>query len=423
MPDVNARRFQTKAFRIAMNKRRPRLAVVSPFVDKHHGTERYVAEWVSHLADQFEIHVYSQNAEGLDFSRVTWHKISKLPGPHILNYLWWFTSNQLRRGWDARFAGLRYDLTFSPGINCLDADVISVHIVFAELLRRNSPAAAFRKRLAFGSARLLHRQLYYRLIAFLEKRIYTNPVTSLILITPRTAAPLQEFYGRTGPFPAVYFGLDHDVFNPTRRLELRDAARQELHLAPEHFALLLIGNGWQNKGLPVILEAMGRLRELPLHLLIVGRDDPSPYQSALQNNSLTDRIHFLPVRPDVEFYYSAADIYVGPSKEDVLPLPPAEAMACGVPVIVSAACGISEIISDAENGIVVRDSSDAAALAAKIRQLYESATLRARLSERAISTVQQYTWERNTRAFAALLMEALEKKHPAHAASERQDAS
>lgn len=404
-----------------MTKRRPRLAVVSPFVDKHHGTERYVAEWVSRLANQFEIHVYSQNVEGLDPSRISWHKISKLPGPHILNYLWWFTRNQLRRSWDARFAGGRYDLTFSPGINCLDADVISVHIVFAELLRHNSSSPGTGKPSGFASTRWLHRHLYYRLITFLEKRIYANPETSLILITPRTAASLQEFYGRTGPFPAVYFGLDHEVFNPQRRLELRDSARQELHLAPEHFALLLIGNGWQNKGLPVILEAMGCLPELPLHLLVVGHDDPSPYQSPLERNSLTGRIHFLPVRNDVEFYYSAADIYVGPSQEDVLPLPPAEAMACGVPVIVSAACGISEIISDGDDGIVVPDPSDAVALAAKIRQLYESATLRARLSERAISTVQQYTWERNAREFAALLMDALEKKHSAHGTGTRQD--
>ncbi|HEV2315080.1 MAG TPA: glycosyltransferase family 4 protein [Candidatus Acidoferrales bacterium] len=406
-----------------MTTRRPRLAVVSPFIDRHHGTERYVAEWVSRLADQFEIHVYSQNVEGLDSSRVIWHKISKLPGPHILNYLWWFTCNHFRRKWDARFAGRRYDLTFSPGINCLDADVISVHIVFAELLRRNPSNPEMGKSFGFASARSLHRRLYYRLIALLEKRIYANPETSLILITQRTAAPLQESYGRTGPFPAVYFGLDHDVFSPQRRLELRDSARQQLHLAPEHFALLLIGNGWQNKGLPVILEAMGLLPELPLHLLVVGSDDPSPYQSALQRNLLAGRAHFLPVRNDVEFYYSAADIYVGPSKEDVLPLPPAEAMACGVPVIVSAACGISEIISDGDNGIVVPDPSDAGTLAEKIRQLYECAALRSRLSEQAISTVQQYTWERNAREFAALLIDALERKHRAHAASARQDAS
>ncbi|MGH9727960.1 MAG: glycosyltransferase family 4 protein [Candidatus Acidiferrales bacterium] len=405
-----------------MNTRRPRLAVVSPFVDKHHGTERYVAEWISRLADQFEIHLYSQRVEGVDLSRIRWHKISRLPGPHIFSYLWWFLCNQFRRAWDSRVAGLPCDLTFSPGINCLDADVISVHIVFAELLRRNSSGAKSGKQRPFPSLRLLHRQLYYRLIALLERRVYRVSATSLILITQRTAAPLQKFYGRAGPFPAVYFGLDHAEFNPQRRLQLRDSARQELHLAPGHFALLLIGNGWQNKGLPVILEAMAQLRDLPLQLLVVGNDYPSQYRSAVERNLLIGCVHFLPVRNDVEFYYSAADIYVGPSKEDVLPLPPAEAMACGLPVIVSAACGISEIITDRENGMVVQDAFDAAALAARIRELYESPTLRAHLSDRAIETARQYTWERNAREFEAILMRALEKKRSAHACIARQDA-
>ncbi|HEV2618202.1 MAG TPA: glycosyltransferase family 4 protein [Candidatus Acidoferrales bacterium] len=405
-----------------MTTRRPRLAIVSPFVDKHHGTERYVAEWISRLADQFEIHLYSQRVEGLDLSRIRWHKVSRLSGPHIFSYLRWFICNQFRRAWDSRVAGLHYDLTFSPGINCLDADVISVHIVFAELLRRNSSGPASGKDSAFPSIRVLHRQLYYRLIALLEKRVYRAPATSLILITPRTAASLQKFYGRAGPFPAVYFGLDHDEFNPQCRLRLRDSARQELHLVPEQFALLLIGNGWQNKGLPVILEAMGHLRGLPLHLLVVGHDDPSPYRGAMERNLLIGRVHFLPVRNDVEFYYSAADVYVGPSKEDVLPLPPAEAMACGVPVIVSAACGIAEIITDRENGMVIQDASDAAALAARIRELCESPVLRAHLSDRAIETARQYTWERNAREFAAILLRALEKKRHAQACIARQDA-
>ena len=405
-----------------MTPSRPLLAVVSPFVDRYHGTERYVAEWISRLTDRFEIHLYSQRVEGLDLSRIHWHKISKFPGPHIFNYLWWFISNQLRRKWDTYVAGLRYDVTFSPGINCLDADVISVHVVFAELLRRNSSGTALGKPSVFALARLLHRWLYYRLITLLEKRIYRDPRTSLILITPRTAAPLQELYGRSEPFPAVYFGLDHGIFNSQRRLDLRRAARQELHLEPEDFALLLIGNGWQNKGLPVILEAMGRLRGLPLCLLVVGRDDPSPYKSIIENNLLIDRIHFLPARHDVEFYYSAADIYVGPSKEDVLPLPPAEAMACGLPVIVTAACGISEIITDGENGIVVQNPSDVGTLAAKIRQLCESTVLRTRMGEQAIATAQPYTWERNASEFAAILTRTLENKRSAHASVTPQDA-
>src|ERR1700676_2451131 len=111
---------------------KPRLAVVSPFLSKSHGTERMVVEWITHLAGDFEVHVYSQSIQDLDLSTVTWHRIPKLPGPHIFNYLLWFGANHIWRRWDRSIRGLQQDLTFSPGTNCLDADVVSVHIVFAE---------------------------------------------------------------------------------------------------------------------------------------------------------------------------------------------------------------------------------------------------------------------------------------------------
>src|SRR5689334_15887327 len=103
---------------------KPRLAVVSPFLDKSHGTERIVAEWISLLSERFEIHVYSQDLEDVDRSKVTWHRISKLHGPHLFNFLWWFAANHCRRAWDRTFRGLRQDVVFTPGANCLNADVI-----------------------------------------------------------------------------------------------------------------------------------------------------------------------------------------------------------------------------------------------------------------------------------------------------------
>ena len=400
----------------AMTKRRPRLAVVSPFVDKQHGTERYVAEWLSRLTDTFEIHLYSQHVDDIDVSRIHWHRISKLHGPHIFSYLWWFACNRLRRLWDARVAGLRHELIFSPGINCLDANVISVHILFAQILRGNSTDMRFQKHSVREWPRLLHRRLYYRLIAALERRIYPNPKVDLIVMSRRISDGLRQFYGRQGPSPVLYFGLDHQIFNPQRRLQLREAARAQIQLAPHQFALLLVGNDWLNKGLPVLLEAMYHLRELPLQLLVVGQDDPSPYQSIIRARCLDGRIHFLLPRKDVEFYYAASDAYTGPSNEDALPLPPAEAMACGLPVIVTAKCGISEIIIDGQDGLVMQDPMDADDLVAKIRQLYEDRDLFRRLGEKAAETMRPFTWERSSREFRELLLQTLRQKNPEAAA-------
>ena len=210
---------------------KPRLAVVSPFLDKQHGTERRVVEWVSQLAAEFEIHIYSQKVEGVDPSTFTWHRIPKLPGPHLTNFLWWFFANRLWREWDRWFRGLRYDLIFSPGPNCLDADAISVHIVFAQYARRDEPESEHTNSLVSHWPRALHRKLYYWLAIFLERRAYTGKNIALILIAKRTSMTLEEFYGRRDPCPVVYVGLDHEKFNPARRVLNREEARRALGIA------------------------------------------------------------------------------------------------------------------------------------------------------------------------------------------------
>ena len=385
--------------------------MVSPFLDKQHGTERFVVEWLARASESFDIHIYSQQVQDVDLSKIVWHRIPKLRGPHLLNYLWWFFSNQLWRGWDKRFRGLKPDLVYSPGVNCFDADLISVHIMFFELLQRNLPSMRLRGRRLREWPKLVHRHLYYRLILSLERRIYRNSAFSVFATSRKLSKGLQEFYGREISSEVVYFGLDQEIFKPQRRFELREGARRSLGLKADQFVLLLIGNDWLNKGLPLLLEVLSRLRELPLHLLVVGTDDPSTYQETIRERSLSDRVQFLPPRKDVEYYYAAADVYTGPSKEDALPLPPAEAMACGLPVIVTARCGVSEIMVDGENGLIMQDALDADDLASKIRQLHKDCSLRCRLSEKAVETARQYNWDRSSREFVDLLHKALRKKN------------
>jgi hypothetical protein len=86
-----------------------RLAVVSPFVDRHHGTERALAELLERLANSYgcEIHLFAQHVEGLTLSTagsgksasagaIIWHRVPRLPGPHIFQFLAWFHLNQAR---------------------------------------------------------------------------------------------------------------------------------------------------------------------------------------------------------------------------------------------------------------------------------------------------------------------------------------
>jgi UDP-glucose:(heptosyl)LPS alpha-1,3-glucosyltransferase len=389
-----------------------RLAVVSPSLDKRHGTERCVVEWIPHLAEKFEIHVYSQQVDDVDLSKVTWHRIPKLPGPHLFSFLWWFLANHLWRFWDRRFHGLRHDLVFSPGINCFDADAMSVHIVFAEYARKVAPELAPARHSIATWPRILHRRLYYRLIAALERRIYTRPDIALILIARKTAVELERFYRPCPECPVLYVGLDRKIFNPEKRLALREEARRELAIANDRFVVLLVGNDWRNKGVPVLLDALVQLREFPVDLIVVSREDSSALNTQIIDRRLDGRVRVLPPRKDIEFYYSAADVYAGPSLEDTFALPPAEAMACGLPVIVSLSNGTSEIITHGANGLILDDPKDATALAAMIRQLWEDVALRSRLGENAAQTAAQYTWARNGRDLISILEDILRRKSP-----------
>src|SRR5438477_208562 len=390
--------------------RKPRLAVVSPFIDKCHGTERRVAEWISRLDEDFEIHVYSQRVEDVNLEKIILRRIPKIPGPHLANFLWWFGANHLWRWWDRRFRGLHPDLVFTPGTNCLDADAVSVHIVFAEFYRRVQPELRLRSNFLWFWPRLLHRRLYYGLIMLLERKIYSNPRVSLILIARKTAADLQRLYGRNGNLPVVYVGLDHVKFNPEVRQRLRIESRKQLGLGDGRFVLLVIGNDWKQKGLPTLLDALQKLKDLPVCLLAAGKDDPFPYQKRLQEYGLEERVRFLPSRPDVEFYYAAADAYVGPSLEDTFAQPPAEAMACGLPVITSITNGTAEIMNDGVDGLILREPTDVEDLAVKIRLLWSDAALRNRLGGQAAQTAQQYTWARNGKEIRAILQGVLRSK-------------
>jgi len=387
-----------------------RIAVLSPFIDKRHGTERRIAEWISRLPRDYEIHIYSQRVEEVDLTRMTWHCIPAIPGPHIVNFLWWFAANHVWRWLDARFRGLRYDLVYTAGTNCVDADLISVHIVFAEFFRQVASELRLLGNPVRFWPRLLHRRLYYKLIIFLERRLYTNPKTGIILIAKKTAADLKHFYGIDNDLPVVYIGLDQRIFNPESRLRNRAAMRAQLGLGDGQFVLLLVGNDWKKKGIAALLEALATLKDLPLILVVAGKDDSTPYQARIRELGLQGHVMFQPPRADVQTYYAVADVYVGPSLEDTFAQPPAEAMACGLPVITTATNGTSEIMADGVDGMIVQDPNDAADLAAKIRLLFDDPALRERMGHAASQTAQNYTWDRNGEQMRAIFAERLNRK-------------
>ncbi len=398
-----------------------RLAVVSPFVDRRHGTERALAELLERLARHYhcQIHLFSQRVEDVaangpgvpptaDAGAIWWHKVPSVGGPHLLQFVSWIAANGLLRWYYRLFRNAAFDLVLSPGINCLNADVVIVHALFhrlRELTREETSALATQA----GFVRRLHRRTYYGLLAALERRVYSDPKVSLAAVSQRTADLLAQYFQRRD-VRVVPNGVDTTQFSISARKARRSAARSRRNFRESECVLLLIGNDWLVKGVPMVLTAMAAVPDHPLRLLVAGSDAAEPFHEMAKHLGVFDRCQWEPPRGDVLDLYAAADIYASPSREDSFGLPVAEAMACGLPVITSVCAGVSGLIQDGVDGFVLRDPGDSGTLAEVLKQLCIDERLRNRVGGAAAAAVQEWTWDRNAAAVWELLNEVAAKK-------------
>ena len=392
-----------------------RIAVISPFVDRRHGTERAVAELIERLAGNYhdQIDLYAQRVsdiENLTLSSgravssgdICWHRVGRFRGPQLLKFPGWIFLNRRARARNARAGGSRPDVIFSPGINALDADVILVHAVFHRLAELQPARQAL-------SLRGLHRKLYYAMLCSLEKRIYSDPRVRLAAPSKRTAEQLGRYFGRHDA-AVIPNGVDTAHFSPAAIAPLREAARKKWRCAPQHVVLLLVGNDWRNKGLRALLAALAHSPGLPLRLLVVGRDNQAPFRAQASLLGLREGLEFCVPSEDVRNFYAAADVLVAPSIEDSFNLPVLEAMACGLPSIVSRNAGVSEWLTHSVDSLLLDDPEDADELARAIRAVAEDAQLRRTLAENAVSTAKRFAWDEHTAALRTLMKAAAEKK-------------
>jgi UDP-glucose:(heptosyl)LPS alpha-1,3-glucosyltransferase len=410
-----------------------RLAVVSPFVDRRHGTERALAELLERLAakEDCEIHLYAQRVEDLAVAlshasgpakrgATHWHRIPSFYGPHLLRFLAWLFVNSIYRRWDRRVRGLQFDLVLSAGINCLDADVVIVHAFFHRL--RDLAQTDERDSAKPGLLRWLHRRAYYGLLTRLERHIYANPRVSLAAVSQRTATQLKDHFGRQD-VRIILNGVDSKQFSPAARLNLRAEARQRRKFQKNDFVLLLIGNDWRAKGLETVLRAMAALPQLPFQMLVVGDDSPDFFRNTAKSLGVLQRCRFEPSSKDVLDFYAAADLYVSPSREDSFGLPVAEAMACGLPVITSTQAGAADLIRDGIDGFVLSRCDDFQGLAGILKRLQADESFRTSIGDAAAKSASQWTWDRNAADVWELLLKAAERKSRATAESQGSNAT
>ncbi len=186
-------------------------------------------------------------------------------------------------------------------------------------------------------------------------------------------------------------GIDLGEFE---HLPTRGGFRTRLALASSTPLVLSLGRLARKKGLPLLVEAIAHVPEA--HLAIAGPDDRDGTLESVRDSisrlGLGTRVHLFPQGLWGAEKMQAlvdADLFCLFSMTENFGSAPAEAAACGVPVVVSNQCGLAEWLDD---GVEVVPYGDVAVLAAAIGTLLSDPQRRIELAGRGRAAARALSW-------------------------------
>lgn len=171
---------------------------------------------------------------------------------------------------------------------------------------------------------------------------------------------LQDFGFPASKVKTIRNGVSVSEFVPSRGQ--KSEVRERLGCGPDEFVLVCVARLSEQKRIDILLEALARaVREgVRCKCIIVG-DGPRKNQLLEQASSLglRDRVFFEGFHQDVRPYLQAGSAFILTSETEGLPLSILEAMACGLPSIVTDVGGNAELITHRVHGLIVpRESVD-----------------------------------------------------------------
>ncbi|MBI3601172.1 MAG: glycosyltransferase family 4 protein [Nitrospinae bacterium] len=150
----------------------------------------------------------------------------------------------------------------------------------------------------------------------------------------------------------------------------------------------------ERKGLIYIIRSLSLLKKENISLIVIGRGiDENYFKREAEKNGVGDLIRFAGQREDIHKFYASADIFVLPAIYEPFGMAIAEAMASGLPVVVSRQTGISEIISDGEDGILLDRPDAPEEIAHRLLPLIRDSEMRLKIGQRARKKAESLSWD------------------------------
>lgn len=199
----------------------------------------------------------------------------------------------------------------------------------------------------------------------------------IFVLSSLAARTFEETGVDPGKLVITPLGVDLEMFRPTVRR------------AERTFRIVFVGQIGQRKGLSYLLDAL-RFSNIPrAELLLVGNVVGT--DRTWRGLSNVRHIPHVP-RDSLRDLYACADVFVLPSLVEGFPHTAMEAMACGLPVILSENTFGHDVVTHGEDGYVV-PIRDAEAIAEYLRYLHREPDARARVGAAARRRAEDFSWD------------------------------
>jgi len=194
--------------------------------------------------------------------------------------------------------------------------------------------------------------------------------------------PLGEALGRGG-VGRERLHVVPNAWPGDRPVEEPHAAREALGVPAGAFHIGWVGRLSREKAPDVLLEALGRLRDVPFVASFIGA---GPEQAALELRAselgLAERIRWHGLLPEAGRWFRAFDVLVLSSRTEGTPIVLFEAMSACIPIVATAVGGVPDVVSEREALLVAPEAPEQLAEAIRaVRAMPEAAAARARAAQ------------------------------------------
>lgn len=357
------------------------LGLVCHNVVRRDGQGRTMVELVRLLAEQsVKVTVYSYNLDEAVGSHpgVTWHRIPEPKVPQLFKdlYLALKATMALRRR--------RHDVVCTVGPTALTSAPTAFFACFSQEGWRQVWQDE-------GESPDQYRRFHGWLSSKLES-LAIRKADALLVVSRRTASELGPKTPSASPVIIVPGGIDIEEF-PLVTGELREAAREELGVEDDRFALGFIGEYHTfRKGLAYLAEAVALGDVEDETILVRGEGSQKAFWARIDSARPGMDLRFLgpgAAQPVI----AAADVVVIPSLYEPFSLVGLEAAAAGKPLIISERAGVAPYLVEARAALSV-DPVDVAGFRSAIDRLRDRPDEAAEMGQRARKVAEEMIWSK-----------------------------